>query len=165
MRLSRIILIMLNVLLVALFGCQPKAPAELTYTDLEAIREATAVAIQMSRETTDWVAYTEHYYAPDAIVLPPNAEAVRGRKEIISFFESFPPITDMQFDIVEVGGAGDIAYVYGKYSMTMTPEGEEPVQGIGKYIEVWKRQPDGSWKVALDIFNSDLPLSEPETEM
>lgn len=165
MRQSRIILIMINVLVVALLGCQPKAPAGLTDTDQEAIREATAVAIQMARETTDWVAYTEHYYVPDAVVLPPNAEAVRGRKEIVSFFGTFPPITDMKFDIVEVGGVGDIAYVYGKYSMTMTPEGEEPVQDIGKYIEVWKRQRDGSWKVALDIFNSDLPLAEPETEM
>ena len=162
MKPSRIVLIVLNVLVVALLGCQPKAPAELTYADIEAIRQATAVTLQMARETTDWEAYCEHYYAPDAVVLPPNTEAVRGRENISSFFETFPPITDMQFDIVEVGGAGDIAYVYGKYSMTMTPEGEEPVQDIGKYIEVWKRQPDGSWKVALDIFNSDLPLAEPE---
>lgn len=74
-------------------------------------------------------------------------------------------ITDIQFDIVEVGGAGDIAYVYGKYSLTMAPEGKEPVKDIGKYIEIWNRQPDGSWKVALDIFNSDLPLAVSETEM
>ena len=123
-----------------------------------AIREATAVAMQMGRETTDWVAYTEHYYAPEAVVLPPNTEAVRGREEIISFFDAFPPITDFQFDQVEVGGARDIAYVYGRYSLTMAAEGEEPVQDTGKYIEIWKRQPDGSWKVALNIFNSDLPL-------
>ena len=76
---------MLNVLVVSLLGCQPKAPEGLTDTDREAIREATAVAEQIVRETTDWVAYTEHYYAPDAVVLPPNAKEVRGREDIISF--------------------------------------------------------------------------------
>jgi ketosteroid isomerase-like protein len=68
----------------------------------------------------------------------------------------------MQFDQVEVDGAGDIAYVYGKYSMTITSEEGEPVQDSGKYIEIWKRQADGTWKVSLDIFNSDLPIPEPE---
>jgi len=24
-------------------------------------------------------------------------------------------------------------------------------------VEVWKKQPDGSWKVVVDIYNSDLP--------
>ena len=162
MRPSRIILIVLNVLLVALLGCQPKAPAGLTDADKEAIRQATAVALQIARETADWVAYTEHYYAPDAVVLPPNTEAIRSREEIVSFFGTFPPITDMQFEQVEIGGAGDVAYAYGKYTLTMAPEGEEPFTDIGKYIEIWKRQPDGSWKVAFDIFNSDLPLAEPD---
>ena len=32
-----------------------------------------------------------------------------------------------------------------------------PAADDGKYIEIWKRQADGSWKIAYDIFNSDLP--------
>ena len=31
------------------------------------------------------------------------------------------------------------------------------VSDKGKYLTVWKKQPDGSWKVLLDIYNSDLP--------
>lgn len=27
----------------------------------------------------------------------------------------------------------------------------------GKFIEIWTRQPDGSWLISDDIFNSDLP--------
>jgi ketosteroid isomerase-like protein len=38
------------------------------------------------------------------------------------------------------------------------------VEDRGKYLEIWKRQADGSWKVALDIFNSDLPLPEMDAE-
>jgi ketosteroid isomerase-like protein len=29
----------------------------------------------------------------------------------------------------------------------------------GKYVEIWKKQPDGSWKCAVDMFNSDLPAA------
>ena len=162
MRPCKIMLIMLTVLAAALLGCQPKAPADLTETDREAIREVTAGALRIVRESDDWTVYTNHYYTPDAIVFPPNAEAVTGRENIVSFFESFPTITEMQFNMVEIGGAGDMAYVYGRYSLTMDTGGEKPVQDVGKYIEIWKRQPDGAWKVSRDIFNSDLPLAGAE---
>ena len=156
------LVLFLSMLAVILLGCQPNAPTELSDADKEAIQKVTDAAVQMAPGTTDWSDYTDLYYANDATILPPNAEAIKGREEIISFFGSFPPITEMQFDQVEVNGAGDIAYVYGKYSMTMTIEGSESAQDNGKYIEIWKRQPDGSWKVALDIFNSDLPIAVPE---
>jgi ketosteroid isomerase-like protein len=35
--------------------------------------------------------------------------------------------------------------------------GGEPQKDSGKFIEVWRRQGDGSWKIADDIFNSSLP--------
>jgi len=41
--------------------------------------------------------------------------------------------------------------------MTMTPEGSDPIDDTGKYLEIWKKQADGGWKVVRDIFNSDLP--------
>jgi ketosteroid isomerase-like protein len=31
----------------------------------------------------------------------------------------------------------------------------------GKYVAVWKKQADGNWKVAVDIWNTDLPLPAP----
>ena len=78
-----------------------------------------------------------------------------------SWFENFPPFEDMQLNQVEVDGAGDIAYVYGTFSMIlMLPDVEEPVPDAGKYIEIWRRQADGSWKIVMDIFNSDLPVPE-----
>jgi ketosteroid isomerase-like protein len=33
----------------------------------------------------------------------------------------------------------------------------EPQRDRGKYIEVWRRQTDGSWLIADDIFNSSEP--------
>ena len=36
-----------------------------------------------------------------------------------------------------------------------------PVADRGKFVEVWKKQADGKWKVVADIFNSDLPAAPP----
>jgi ketosteroid isomerase-like protein len=155
------LVVLFSMLAVVLLGCQPKAPTGLSDTDLEAIGEVMDSG-QMGPGTTDWRAYTDLFYTNDAIVLPPNRETIKGREAIISYLGESPPITDLQFDQVEVGGSGDIAYEYGKYSLTMAVEGEEPFQDNGKYIVILKRQPDGSWKVALDIFNSDLPIAVPE---
>jgi ketosteroid isomerase-like protein len=36
----------------------------------------------------------------------------------------------------------------------------EQRQDHGKYVEVWKKQPDGSWKCVIDMYNSDVPASQ-----
>ena len=41
--------------------------------------------------------------------------------------------------------------------MTMNPPGAEPVHEAGKYIEIRKKQADGSWLLYRDIYNSDMP--------
>ena len=66
-------------------------------------------------------------------------------------------MTHAEFKIDEVEGIGELAFVRGRYSMTLEPEGAPgPVNDEGKYIEIRERQPDGSWLLARDIFNSDL---------
>ena len=91
--------------------------------------------------------------------MPPNHGAVEGRAAIAAFFAGFPPMESLRFGPVEAHGAGDVAYVYGNYSLAMLPPGaESAVTDHGKYIEVWRRQEDGSWKLSRDIFNSDVPL-------
>jgi len=36
---------------------------------------------------------------------------------------------------------------------------EVPINDSGKAIEVWKKKPDGHWRMAAAIWNSDLPLA------
>ena len=58
----------------------------------------------------------------------------------------------------EVGGSGDVAYVRGHYAITVTPPGAtRPVSDTGKYVTVSRRQPDGTWPILADMFNSDKP--------
>ena len=47
-----------------------------------------------------------------------------------------------------------MGYEYGTYSMVSEEKKGKPKTEIGKYVTVWKKQKDGSWKVAVDIDNS-----------
>ena len=154
-------LFLLALIACVFIGCQP-APQGLSTADEQAIRKTVDEAIKIANSTADWNAYTKLYYAQDAIVNPPNAPAIKGHDAIVAMLKTFPATSDLKVEILEVNGAGNIAYVYGTYSMVVTPPGGEPVSDKGKYVEVWKRQADGSWKVAIDTFNSDLPLVVPE---
>jgi len=130
----------------------------LAQADKDAIRRITDEVVSIAnKKPTDWKAYTDTYYTEDAVVLPPHAPAVRGRGPLMEFLRSFPEITNFSIKAVEIDGCGDLAWVYGEYSMTLSPADAASVDDRGKYIEIWNRQSDGSWKVTRDIFNSDLP--------
>jgi ketosteroid isomerase-like protein len=48
----------------------------------------------------------------------------------------------------------------GTYSMTTSaPKGKKPVTDKGKYVTVFRKQADGTWKVVADVTNSDLPAA------
>ncbi len=100
-------------------------------------------------------------YTDDAVVIPPNEPSVKGRAAIRAWLESFPPITEHSVNNVKVEGRDDLAYVVGTYAMTVEPPGAPgPVKDTGKYVEIRRRQPDGKWLMAVDIFNSDLPVPD-----
>ena len=156
---KRLILILGTVMcLVLSVGCQ--GPAGLSEADRTAIRQGDEnYAKLLNARDFKGVAAL---YAEDAIELPPNEAAVQGRAAIQASLETFPPISNFQVQILEIEGRGDLAYSRGTYSMTVAPAGVAPIEDRGKYIEIWRKQADESWKILRDIFNSDLPLPAPE---
>ncbi|MFH1765890.1 MAG: DUF4440 domain-containing protein [Gemmatimonadota bacterium] len=135
---------------------QPPAGPTFGPEDRAAIVATGEEALAIANGSKDWAAYAEVYYAEDAIALAPNAAAVQGRAAIADFLSSFPTITTFTMQLITVEGVGDLAYVHGTYHLEMsTPDG--PAVDDGKYIEIWRRQADGGWKITHDIFNSDLP--------
>jgi Ketosteroid isomerase homolog len=99
---------------------------------------------------------TVAFYADDAVVLPPNQPAVTNKDGIRNLWKGF---LDSFIDIswktarVEVAKSGDMAVLTGTYQMTM----KDGSKDNGKYCEVWQKKADGKWKVAIDMFSSDLP--------
>ncbi|UCD25233.1 MAG: DUF4440 domain-containing protein [Gemmatimonadota bacterium] len=145
-----------------LTACQPQAGA-LSEEDVAAIRNTHAAYYAVALDK-DWDAVVT-YYAADAVIMPPNQPAVHGRDAIRDWYASFPPVTAVELPIVEIDGRGDMAYVRGTYVLTMVIEGNpEPITDTGKNLAIWRKQEDGSWKMAVDTFNSDLPLTPMEGE-
>lgn len=97
-------------------------------------------------------------YTDDAILLPPNSDFLQGRDSIAKLWSDLVAICSGSLSIREIFVDGDLACVIGTYELLDT-KGDE--MDRGKYIEMWTRA-DGKWKIHRDIWNSSLPLSEPE---
>ena len=97
-------------------------------------------------------------YDNDATVMMSGQPAWRGKSEIVTngtqMFNAVK-LSDVKFTTGTVDIAGDFAIETGTYEMTLTEKGKKPQPDKGKYVTVWKKQADGSWKVYRDISNSD----------
>ena len=154
--------------LVATIACAPAAdqgePAAgdmvSTEADIEAIDALRgSFAAAMSAGDVDGMMFD---YAEDAVQMPPNEPAVRGTGAIRARHQAFLD----QYEIVlenpaeEIFVTGDWGLLRGSYVISLTPKADgEPIQDAGKYLVTWRRQPDGSWRVAHEIWNSDNPLA------
>ena len=128
----------------------------LSEEDIQAIKEITTRFAQ-AVNAKDWASVAA-LYTEDAVFMPANMPRVEGREAILTWMQGFPPLQN--FELVDEGidGAGDLAYVFGSVVMTFAAEeGQESVKDIGKYVEIRRKQDDGSWLIAVDIFNSDAP--------
>lgn len=151
---TRFVLLAALALALASTACQQAAP--LSEEDLAAIDQASE-SYKQAVLAGDWEVWAA-FYTEDAVIMPTGQPAVRGRDAIRAWGEAFPTIVEWTTDRVEVDGRGDLAYVRATFSMTVEAEGEaEPVSERGKYLEIWRKQPDGSWLIAVDIYNSDEP--------
>lgn len=131
-------------------------PAALSQSDIDAIRAASTLYAEAAVKG-DFAAMASTFEA-DGMMLPANAPLLNGVREIEKWGRAFPPITKLTLEPLETVGDGTMAWVRGRYSFVMAPPGQAEVSDTGKYIEIWRKQADGSWKIHRDIFNSDLPL-------
>jgi uncharacterized protein (TIGR02246 family) len=101
-------------------------------------------------------------YADDAVILAPNMKIARGRAGMSQFNAAmlsnvtYPEVALTSDDLIVTG---DYAIETGSYRMTIQPKQGKAMKDVGKFVSVWKRQADGSWKMIRDIFNSDLPAT------
>ena len=100
------------------------------------------------------------YYAPDATAHPQGMPAATGSAAIMDAFMkmSSAPGFSLRWTPLraDVSAAGDVGYTVGTYEASMSGATEK-----GKYVEVWKKQSDGTWKVKEDIFNVDAAAGPP----
>ena len=144
-----------------LTACVALVPIALTFAagaDEKAVRDADDAWSKVAGAKD--VEKTVSYYAEDAIILPPNGPMVTSKTGIRDLWKGFvDSLADISWNTtrVETSKSGDMAFTVGTYQMTM----KDGTKDKGKYCEVWRKQADGKWKVATDMFSSDLPAAPP----
>ena len=143
----------------------PEAKAD-TAADTQAIRDGETAWVK------DWQAKDADkivsHYSPDAVLMISDMPAMKGSDAIKGGIGGMlkDPHLSLTFapTAVVVAKGGDIAYTQGVYTMTYTdPKSKATLIEKGKYVTVYQKQPDGSWKAVEDIDNADAPAVPAET--
>ena len=94
-------------------------------------------------------------YTEDAIVLPPGSAMVEGRQAIGEFWQGAVDagLKDLALAPAEIVAQGDAAYEVGTLQLSAPGEGGEPQAVEGKYVVVWQKGADGTWRLHRDIWN------------
>lgn len=99
-------------------------------------------------------------YAEDGSLLAPNLPPQKGRDAIRAFWGGFLDAYTVRFEVASdtIEGRGDLAYNQGHYRFTAVPKakGVPGVADEGKFLEILKKQRDGSWKYVVDMYSSNL---------
>jgi len=149
-------------LITLLTACAAKV-ADTREADAKALRDAENARMKAAaaRNLEAFAAF----YADDASILNPNMPILNGKQPIKDGLK--PMLDDPQFSLtlmpakVEVAKSGDLAFTQGPYKMTFSDTRGNRFEDEGKYLTVWRKLPDGTWKAVEDTMNSDLPLPPP----
>ena len=144
------------------FGCAPPASestAETPVIDLESERDALMAVDKAWSESIDDTDAFLSFIADGAHFMPFGAplaqgDAIRTTWDGLLSMPGFG--LEWQATAAEVAASGDIGYTIGTFELTAEQDGTAMLT-VGKYVTVWHKQANGSWKVQVDIFNTDGP--------
>ncbi|HEX9631399.1 MAG TPA: nuclear transport factor 2 family protein [Gemmatimonadales bacterium] len=151
------------------------APSTLLIS-VAALTLACAPAAEMPEDTTADVAAIEAvraqevaaitsgdtslaYLTDDAVVMPPGAPQVAGKAALRNWMREFMAAVTIQaatYDQSTITVAGDWAIEHYTGTVTMMPaSGGAAMTESMKGIHVYRRGADGTWKMAMDVWNTD----------
>lgn len=134
----------------ALAACSPVGPAGSSDEDSVRAAEQAQLAAYRARDAGSVVAG----YAPDAAVIVAGQPPAVGLDSIRAAVERITsdPAFSISLENRKTAVGGDLAYTRGLYRITYSEPGSgRTAHEEGQYLTVFRRQPDGSWKVAEDV--------------
>jgi uncharacterized protein (TIGR02246 family) len=104
-------------------------------------------------------------YSKDAIFMMPDEPARKGTKSIKELAQGAfgAGWRNIKFKTIKSGSDGDLAFAVGTVVMDQ-PSGDGTVKVKGKYVDVYQRQKDGSWKIVATCYNNDAPAGSKNDE-
>jgi ketosteroid isomerase-like protein len=129
----------------------------------DAIRQANARLEELVRaRRTDDVFRV--FYAEDAVLYPPGSEPVSGSEAIRALWRALASSGEVTLGLApeDIQQHGDAAVEIGRWTLDVVPAaGGAAARDHGRYIVIWKRQPDGAWRAVRDIWNSSRTPAGP----
>jgi uncharacterized protein (TIGR02246 family) len=97
-------------------------------------------------------------YADDAMLLTPSAALIAGRRDIEAFWGAGVDVGLVRVELTpfDVQVVDAVAIEVGRYALSLEGGGE-----TGKYCVLHRREADGVWRRAVDVFNPDAPPVRP----
>lgn len=142
--------------LLMIWSCSPSFDVDPQAARVEIMEADRAFAESTADQGLDgWV----ETFAEDGAMFPAGGPVVRGKDAIRALMA--PAFEDDGFSLLwepteaDVSASGDLGYTTGRFERTVTDPDGAPATTIGKYITIWKKQPDGTWKVVADIGTPD----------
>jgi len=158
---SLILCLTLAVLTIACANAPAPPPPDTRAADVQAVKDLEAAWSKdaNSKDADKWASY----FAEDGSGLYPGAGTLNGKAAIKAAMS--PMLADPNFSLAfqstraMASKGGDMVYSEGAYTMTMTnPKTKKPMTDKGKYLTVYMKQADGSWKAVSDTYNSDSQM-------
>ena len=99
-------------------------------------------------------------YGKDAIFMMPEMPAYKGTKGVRGQNQAMIDAGWRNFKLksIKSGSDGDLAFNIGRVTMDQ-PAGGGTARAAGKYLDIYRRQKDGSWKIIATSYNPDKPAT------
>ncbi len=148
-----------------LAACAPPGPQ----VDVEAERNVVLAADRAWSATPPDADAFVAAFTPEGITLMGGAPPAEGpeaiRKSIAQLFGAPGFALSWSASRAEVSACGDLAYTLGRYEITTNDAAGNPQTRPGKYVTLWKKQADGSWKVVVDAPSENQPPPAPSPSL
>jgi ketosteroid isomerase-like protein len=98
------------------------------------------------------------YWTDDAVVFPPDLPAVVGKAALRQYVQASMQMPGFRitWTSTDVTFSPDrnFAYMFSSNSIDMNAPNGTPMRTEGRAVTIWRREPDGEWRCAVDIWNA-----------
>jgi ketosteroid isomerase-like protein len=98
------------------------------------------------------------YWTDDAVMFPPDLPAVIGKPALREYVQASSQIPGFSITWrsteVALSPDGNLAYMFGENAVTMDGPDGTPTTIPGRGVTIWRRESDGRWRCAVDIWNA-----------
>lgn len=110
------------------------------------------------------------FIADDMTTIQPNEPIVRGKEGFVSGWKAILATPGLSLrwkpKLARISDDGTLGFTVGAYTTTKTENGSSRMIGSMKYVTIWRKQADATWKVTFDPGAHDTsPAAGPERKL